>query len=143
MKKSFLQQVFAVLALTLCFVSCNSDNDNYPKNYVGFDHSTQSVTCDKNKTVEEIQVKIIAVEKENEDRVLKLSGNDQTLPGKSPIFQLTEKQVTIKAGKKSVTTTIKIFPKEMLMKKQNLQLVCIPQWKGGEASKLAIQIIAK
>lgn len=143
MKKSFLQHVFAVLTLALCLVSCNSDNDNYPKNYVGFEHSTKSVTCDKSKAMEDIQIKIIAVEKEKEDRVLKLSISNQALPGKTPIFQLTEKQVTIKAENKSVTTTIKIFPKEMLMNKQYLQLVCTPQWKGGEPSKITIQLIAK
>ncbi len=32
--------LFALFTALLCLSSCNSDDDNYPKEYVGFEHST-------------------------------------------------------------------------------------------------------
>jgi len=54
--------------------------------------------------------------------------------------KLTESKVIIKAGKKSATTVVKIFPKQMPMKQHNATLTCIPQWKEGLVSKLTIQM---
>ena len=63
--------------------------------------------------------------------------------GQATVVQLTEKKVIIKAGKKSATTVIKIYPKQMILKKQNVTLSCTPQWKEGGISKLTILLKRK
>ena len=65
--------LFALFTALLCLSSCNSDDDNYPKEYVGFEHSITKVNCDKNEAEKEIQIKIIAVKKSKEDRTVALS----------------------------------------------------------------------
>ncbi|WP_294479364.1 hypothetical protein [uncultured Bacteroides sp.] len=131
--------LFALLTALLSLSSCSSDDDNYPKEYVGFEHSTSKVNCDKNETEKEIQIKIIAVKKSKEDRTVALTA-PTVAPGRVEILKLTENKVTIKAGKKSATTIVKIFPQKMPLKQQNVTLSCIPQWKDGIGSKLSIQI---
>ena len=87
----------------------------------------------------EIQIKIIAVKKSKEDRTVALTPPTLS-PGQVPLVKLTESKVIIKAGKKSATTVVKIFPKQMPMKQHNATLTCIPQWKEGLVSKLTIQM---
>ena len=53
------------------------------------------------------------------------------------------KERIIKAGKKSATTIIKIYPKQMVLNKQNVTLSCTPQWKEGGISKLTILLKRK
>ena len=85
----------------------------------------------------ELQIKIIATDKSKEDRTVLLA--TPALPaGQAPIMKLTETKVTIKAGQKSATTTIKLYPKKMVLKQQNITLSCTPQWKEGSVSKLTI-----
>lgn len=129
--------LFVLLTTCLSLFSCNNGNDNYPKDYVGFEKSTRTVECDKNQAESELQIKIIATDKSKEDRTVLLS--TPALPaGQVPIMKLTETKVTIKAGKKSATTTIKVYPKQMVLKQQNVILSCTPQWKEGSVSKLTI-----
>ena len=129
--------LFVLLTACLSLFSCNNDNDNYPKDYVGFEKSTRTVECDKNQSESELQIKIIATDKSKEDRTVLLA--TPALPaGQAPIMKLTEAKVTIKAGQKSATTTIKLYPKKMVLKRQNITLSCTPQWKEGSVSKLTI-----
>lgn len=118
--------LFVLLTACLSLFSCNNDNDNYPKNYVGFEKSTRTVECDKNQSESELQIKIIATDKSKEDRTVLLA--TPALPaGQAPIMKLTETKVTIKAGQKSATTTIKLYPKKMVLKQQNITLSCTPR----------------
>ena len=129
--------LFVLLTACLSLFSCNNDNDNYPKNYVGFEKSTRTVECDKNQSESELQIKIIATDKSKEDRTVLLA--TPALPaGQAPIMKLTETKVTIKAGQKSATTTIKLYPKKMVLKQQNITLSCTPQWKEISVGKLTI-----
>lgn len=129
--------LFILLTTCLSLFSCNNDNDNYPKDYVGFEKSTRTVECDKNQSESELQIKIIATDKSKEDRTVLLA--TPALPaGQAPIMKLTETKVTIKAGQKSATTTIKLYPKKMVLKQQHITLSCTPQWKEGSVSKLTI-----
>ena len=129
--------LFVLLTACLSLFSCNNDNDNYPKNYVGFEKSTRTVECDKNQSESELQIKIIATDKSKEDRTVLLA--TPALPaGQAPIMKLTETKVTIKAGQKSATTTIKLYPKKLVLKQQNITLSCTPQWKERSVSKLTI-----
>ena len=107
--------IFVLLSVCLCLFSCNNDNDNLPKDYAGFEHSKETVECESDKPECELKIKIVA----------------------------TEKKVIIKAGKKSATTVIKIYPKQMILKKQNVTLSCTPQWKEGGISKLTILLKRK
>ena len=129
--------LFVLLTACLSLFSCNNDNDNYPKDYVGFEKSNRTVECDKNQSESELQIKIIATDKSKEDRTVLLA--TPALPaGQAPIMKLTETKVTIKAGQKSATTTIKLYPKKMVLKQQNITLSCTPQWKEDSVSKLTI-----
>ena len=41
--------LFVLLTTCLSLFSCNNDNDNFPKDYVGFEKSTRTIECDKPK----------------------------------------------------------------------------------------------
>lgn len=129
MKKNYLTAT-ASLLLSLCLASCNDDKD-YPANYVGFEHNSQEYHYDKSIREGVLEVKIIAVDKEKKDRIVRLSGSSTEIPGEPSCFQLTEKQVTIKADQKSATTRIKIFPNRIL-RNSALRLTCTPQWKEND-----------
>lgn len=138
--KKYYQTAMASLLLSLCLASCGDNNKkDYPASYVGFEHPIQDFKYDKAKEEEVLEVKIIAVDKEKKDRIMKLSGTSMQLPGESACFKLTESQVTIKADKKSVTTQIKIFPKRIL-KNTYLRLTCTPQWEDKEAKQSQLSI---
>ena len=51
--------LFILLTTCLSLFSCNNDNDNYPKDYVGFEKSTRTVECDKNQSESELQIKLL------------------------------------------------------------------------------------
>ena len=128
--------LFVLLTACLSLFSCNNDNDNYPKDYVGFEKSTRTVECDKNQSESELQIKIIATDKSKEDRTVLLA--TPALPaGQAPIMKL-QKPSHIKADRNRTTTTIKLYPKKMVLKQQNITLSCTPQWKEGSVSKLTI-----
>ena len=91
---------------------------------------------------EEKKCKIVETEKTKEDRTVVLA-TPPPVVGQAAVVQLTEKKVIIKAGKKSATTILKIYPKQMILKKQNITLSCTPQWKEGGISKLTILLIRK
>ena len=116
--------ILVLLSTCLCLFSCNNDNDNLPKDYAGFEHSKETVECEGNKSECELEIKIVVT-------------------GQAAVIQLTEKKVIIKAGKKSATTIIKIYPKQMVLNKQNVTLSCTPQWKEGGISKLTILLKRK
>lgn len=133
-----------VLLLMACLglCACSSDNDNFPQDYVGFEKTSLTVECDKSQAEKELKVTIVAMEKSKEDRTMSLS-TPPLPPGVAVVAKLTENKVTIKAGKKSATTIIKIYPKQMVMKQQNIVISCIPQWKDGRSSKLTLALKQK
>ena len=134
--------IFVLLSVCLCLFSCNNDNDNLPKDYAGFEHSKETLECESDKSECELKIKIVATEKTKEDRTVVLATPPPVI-GQAAVVQLTEKKVIIKAGKKSATTVIKIYPKQMILKKQNVTLSCTPQWKEGGISKLTILLKRK
>lgn len=134
--------LFVLLATCLSLSSCDNDRDDVPKDYVGFEHPTETIECSKDQTERELQIKIIAGDKADEDRTVQLKVSPPPT-GQSPIITLTESKVTVKSGKKSVTTTIKVYPQRMLLKQQNVIVYCTPQWKEGKASQLSILVKRK
>lgn len=146
--KKYDRPTIATLLLSLClmFLSACQDSkkNDYPANYVGFEELKLEHRYNTENQEEILEVKIIAIEKEKTDRIVKLSGTGVTIPGLTPYFQLTETQVTIKADKKSATTRIKIFPNHVI-KNANIRLTCTPQWKAEDAkqSQLSIRLLPK
>ena len=126
----------------LCLFLCNNNNKNLPKKNEGFEHPKETVECEGNKSECELEIKIVAMEKAKEDRTVVLAA-PPPVTGQAAVIQLTEKKVIIKAGKKSATTIIKIYPKQMVLNKQNVTLSCTPQWKEGGISKLTILLKRK
>ena len=121
--------IFVLLSVCLCLFSCNNDNNNLPKDYVGFEHSKETVECEGNKSECELEIKIVAMEKAKEDRTVVLAA-PPPLIGQAAVIQLTEKKVII-------------YPKQMVLNKQNVTLSCTPQWKEGGISKLTILLKRK
>ena len=115
--------ILVLLSTCLCLFSCNNE-------------------CEGNKSECELEIKIVAMEKAKEDRTVVLAA-PPPVTGQAAVIQLTEKKVIIKAGKKSATTIIKIYPKQMVLNKQNVTLSCTPQWKEGGISKLTILLKRK
>ncbi|WP_455586267.1 hypothetical protein [Bacteroides sp.] len=140
--KRFYFQATGVLLVSLLLMACNDDKKNYPKDYVGFEHSVQSYSYNKNNKEETITVKIIAIEKQKEDREVKLSVNRSAKPNIGAGCKLTDERLIIKAGKKEAKTTLTLFP-EKAIKGEIIQITCTPQWKGGETSKLSIELMPK
>lgn len=133
--------IFVLLSVCLCLFSCNRQRQP-TKDYAGFEHSKETVECESDKSECELKIKIVATEKTKEDRTVVLA-TPPPVVGQAAVVQLTEKKVIIKAGKKSATTVIKIYPKQMILKKQNVTLSCTPQWKEGGISKLTILLKRK
>lgn len=102
--------LFVLLTACLSLFSCNNDNDNYPKNYVGFEKSTRTVECDKNQSESELQIKIIATDKSKEDRTVLLA--TPALPaGQAPIMKLTETKVTSRRDRNRQRPPLSYIPK--------------------------------
>lgn len=142
MKKPNNVSIRFLIFLSVCLSLFSCDKDDFPKDYVGFKDSKQTVECDRNKAEDRLEVKIIAMKKSKKDRTVLLT-SPSPATGQAAIMQLTEKQVIVKAGKTSATTTVKIYPKQMVLKEQNVILTCTPQWKEGGISKLTILLKQK
>ncbi|MEG0648119.1 MAG: hypothetical protein RR471_13260 [Bacteroides sp.] len=144
--EKFYQKTVMTLLIGSFLAACSSNKKNdYPADYVGFERAHQEYTYTKGVQEELFDIKIIAVEKSKEDRIVKISSGKTTTPGGEFVFmELTEEKVVIKAGKKSATTRIRFFPKH-IFKGTFVQLTCTPQWKDKNAqpSKLNIQLIPK
>lgn len=141
MKRLVLQskRFFLMMSLCLVAISCGSSNDNYPQNYVGFKRSLLEMSVGNMRTEVEAEIQIIAVKKADHDRTLVLTP-PAPFHGQVPFFELSDERVTIQAGEKSASVTIKVFPKQMILKTQNIAVTCTPQWKGGEISRLTIKL---
>lgn len=134
--------ILVLLSTCLLLYSCNNDNDNLPKDYAGFEHSKETAECESSTSECELEIRIVATEKAKEDRTVILS-TPAPVAGQAAVVQLTEKKVIIKAGKKSATTILKIYPKQMVLKQQNVILSCTPQWKEGGISKMTLLLKRK
>ena len=95
---------------------------------------------DKSMSSETIKTKIIAVDKKDEDRKLKITlsktpiGND--------MFVLETSEVVIPAGKKEAKVNVKIYPAKV-QKGVYIHLTSTPQWKNAETSQMSIQLTPK
>lgn len=131
--------LFVLLTTCLSLSACDKDDENFPKDYVGFERPTETMKCHKSQEVSDLKITIIAMDKSKEDRTVLLS-TPSLSPGQTKIVEITESKITIKAGKKSASTILKIYPSRMVLKVQNVSLSCIPQWKDGRSSTMTVQL---
>ena len=73
--KRFYSQAAMTLLASLLLLACDNKKKDYPTDYVGFEHSTQTYYYDPANQEETLEVKVIAVDKKKEDRELVVSRN--------------------------------------------------------------------
>lgn len=78
-------------------ISACSNNDNYPKEYIGFEKQFISHTYDTKNEEETLTLKIIAAEKQDTDRKLTISSSTS-----NNSFHIQNAHPVILKGKKSV-----------------------------------------
>lgn len=132
----------AILTMTLALTSCEGNDNSFPKKYVGFEKSERDIAYKESDEQVEIQVKIIAVDKSKEDRVVLIESSQIPQNTIKQFFRIKENRITIPAGKKSATATIIVYPKKLSIL-QKFQLICRPQIPGAEASRISIRLVKK
>lgn len=135
--KRLCKLMAGAISILFIFASCGDNNSNYPQKYIGFDKTTKDYTFDKSKDVEEFDVKIIAMEKQDEDREVIINGI--TMPGKEAVFSITDRKIVIPAKKKSANVRVRIYPKK-IKNKTNFRIVCIPQDKEAKKTEIRINL---
>ena len=144
MKKLLRPTTFALLTMALCFTACENGNNSYPKEYLGFEKKAQDFSYQKNTAEAEFQVKIIAVDKTKEDRIVFIeSPSRPTKPGSpsAQFFKIKDNKVTIKGGSKSAKATILVYPQKVGTN-EYIQLVCRPQNGKSETTQMSIRLAA-
>lgn len=142
MRKLLAPASFALFTMALTFASCNDSHSEYPDKYVGFATSAQDFAYRKDSPGEEFQVKIIAVDKSKEDRVVYISTPQKPQNGESSFFKIKENKITIKEGKKSAKVTIILYPQKIKISNY-IQLTCRPEDKKTEPSNTTIRLLKK
>lgn len=142
MRKLLAPASLALFTMALTFASCNDNNSEYPDKYVGFASKAQDFTYRKDSPGEEIQVKIIAVDKSKEDRVVYITTPQKPQNGQSSFFKIKESKIMIKEGKKSAKVTIALYPQKIGISNY-IQLTCTPQDKKSETSTTTIRLLKK
>lgn len=140
MKKLLTPASLALLTMTLAFTSCEGTNNSFPKEYVGFESSTQDFGYKGTDNQKEVQVKIIATEKTKEDRIILIEAPQSSSNGVDNFFYVKESKITMKAGSKSVKATIVLHPQKIGITRY-IQLICKPQVFKAETTKLTIRLV--
>lgn len=140
MKKLLTPASLALFTMTLAFTSCEGANDSFPKEYVGFETSTQDLSYKSTDNQVEVQVKIISTEKTKEDRIILIEAPQSSSNGPESFFYVKEDKITMKAGSKSVKATVVLHPKKVGIARY-IQLICRPQVSKAEATKLTIRLV--
>lgn len=142
MRKLLVPASLALFTMALAFASCNDNNSEYPDKYIGFAGSAQDVTYRKDSPDEEFQVKIIAVDKAKEDRVVYIETPQKPQNGSGSFFKIKENKITIKEGKKSAKVTIILYPQKVGISNY-IQLTCRPEDKKAEVTHTTIRLLKK
>lgn len=128
--------MLAMLSLS----ACSDNNAKYPDEYLGFDKVNDSYTFDKQTEEKEIGIKIIAAQKSEKDREVKLTGKWK--PGAQGVFRLIDTKVVIPAKKKSATARILVFPKR-IKQSEEIRIICSPQDTEAKQTQLTLKLVAK
>ena len=139
MKRLYLNGLLSLFTF-IVLIACSDNNKNYPTDYVGFEKRSLTHNYNASNKEETITIKVMAVNKKEEDRKVKLTCNKSAIFGDA--YKLVDNEVIIKAGSKSTTATVKVYPKK-IVKNTFIQVQCIPQWKDAETTQLSIKLIPK
>ena len=137
--KQICKQTARVASL-LCLLTACSNGDNYPQEYIGSEKTTLTHSFNSNKDTEELYVKIIAADKKDEDREVRINGIN--LPEQENVFSLEDRTVTVPAKKKSANLRVKIFPKK-IKQKAIFRIVCTPQEKKAKKTEITVYLVRK
>lgn len=135
--KQLGKQLATLVVALLTLAACSENNSNYPDEYVGFDKVKVNFSFDRTKDSQEISVKVIAAEKKDKDREVRITGI--LLPEEESVYSIANNKLIIPAKKKSVGLQIKIFPKK-IKKQKEIRLVCTPQSKDAKKTQLIIRL---
>lgn len=138
--KQICKQMARAASLLCLLTACSNGDSNYPQEYIGFEKTTLTHSFDSDKDTEELLVKIVAADKKDEDRKVRLNGIN--LPEQEDVFSLVEKTVTIPAKKKSANLRVKIFPKR-IKQKAIFRIVCTPQEKKAKKTEITVHLVRK
>ena len=111
-------------------ISACSNNDNYPKEYIGFEKQFISHTYDT--------LNIIAAEKQDTDRKLTISSSTN-----NNSFHIQNAHPVILKGKKSVKIDIILYPKQIKSVQRIIRLICTPDGKDAKISEISIRLQKK
>ncbi len=141
MKKAILTTglLLALLALT-GLTACDGHNDKYPKEYLGFEKPQESYTFDRRQTSQEIALKVIVADKADTERKADISIRSQ--PGRTPVYTLLDKEVTIAPKKKSALVRVHIYPAK-IDQPQEIKLTCTPKDKEVKPTTITLKLAVK
>ncbi len=130
----------SILLAVLSLGACSNSKSDYPNEYVGFEKMMDTYTFSKTAEEQDINIKIIAAEKQDRDREVSLAGKWK--PGEQPVFKLLDTKVAIPAKKKSATARIRFFPK-LMKKNTEIRIICSPKDKDVKQTQLTLKLVAK
>ena len=102
-------------------ISACSNNDNYPKEYIGFEKQFISHTYDTKNEEETLTLKIIAAEKQDTDRKLTISSSTS-----NNSFHIQN-----------------LYPKQIKSVQRIIRLICTPDGKDAKISEISIRLQKK
>lgn len=129
---------FSITIFYALLISACSNNDNYPKEYIGFEKQFISHTYDTKNEEETLTLKIIAAEKQDTDRKLTISSSTS-----NNSFHIQNAHPVILKGKKSVKIDIILYPKQIKSVQRIIRLICTPDGKDAKISEISIRLQKK
>lgn len=117
--------------------ACTS-NDNYPKDYMGFEQQRTRHAYDVSHEEEIISLKIVAGDKQDKDRKLTITSNQQMNS-----FLIKDPHPIMQKGKKSVKVDIIIYPQKIIRQQRVIHLACTPDGKDAKVSETFIRLEKK
>lgn len=124
----------------LLMSSCSSNTDDFPKDYIGFEQRNGEYTYDPTQQEQTLTLKIIAGEKQEKDRKLKLG---TSLSASQEIFKFENANPVMEKGKKSVKVNITLYPKKIVQYQRVLTFTCLPDGKDAKVSEMTIRLQKK
>lgn len=135
--KDLWRQGAAALCAVLCLSACDNSGSDYPAEYIGFKEIKETYTFSKAEEEKEVSLKIIAAEKKETDREVRLEGRSK--PGEEPAFRLLDTKVVIPAKKKSATARLRLYPNRM-KKHTEVRIICTPSDKEVKQTQLTLKL---
>lgn len=120
--------------------SCSNNANDYPKDYIGFEQRNSECTYDPKQQEQTLTLKIIAGEKQEKDRKLKLGCS---LSAHQEIFKFEDANPVMAKGKKSVKVNITLYPPKIAQYQRVLTITCQPDGKDAKISEMTIQLRKK